>query len=443
MTEQRDFEAIRQALGQGRFDRALALIGDPAGDVEALALTGLALGGLRRYGPAAEALGAALRLAPGRFDLMSNLGTALVELDRFGEALDLFRRAHALAPRNARIVANIANLLDFAGALPDAITAYETAHALAPEDAEIGRNRAMALLRAGRLDEGWPLFEHRRRAIDPTEGAVPRLADLATVADKRVLLFHEQGFGDTIQMLRYAPLLADLGATVLVRVPPVLTRLAAAVPGVHAVIGEGEAVVDLDYQTPLMSLPLVFGTRLGSIPATLPYLTADPTAGAVWAERLAGLPRPWVGLVWAGSPTGGLDHRRSMRFQDLQPIFTAPAGFISLQIGPAAAGWAPPAGGSAFDAMPWITDFADTAALISRLDLLISVDTSAVHLAGGLGRPVWMLDRFANCWRWLTGRADSPWYPTLRILRQPGPGQWQAPVAEALRLLGRSVPTSS
>lgn len=428
------------AFRQGDFAGALTGIGDPPQGADALNLAGLAHAGLRRFDLALPAYDAALRLAPDRFDIMSNLGSALVELDRFGDALALFRRAHALAPRNARIVANIANLLDFAGALDDAILAYQTAHTLAPDDAEIGRNRAMALLRAGRLAEGWPLFEHRRRAIDPAEATVPRLGDLTGLAGKRVLLFHEQGFGDTLQMLRYASLLAGLGADVLVRVPPPLARLAAAVPGVRAVVGEGEAAGALDYQAPLMSLPLIFGTDLGSIPGTVPYLAADPAASAVWGERLARLPRPWVGLVWAGSPLGGLDHRRSMRFADMAPILTAPAGFISLQIGPGAADWAPPAGAATLDATPWIGDFADTAALIDRLDLLITVDTSVAHLAGGLGRPVWVLDRFSSCWRWLTGRTDSPWYPTLKLLRQPAPGQWQQPVAEAVRLLNSPSP---
>jgi Tfp pilus assembly protein PilF len=441
MTQQAVPEAVRHALAAGKFDEALWLIGEPA-DAEALNLAGQALSGLRQFDRAAASYDAALRLAPARFDIMSNLGSALVELDRFGDALTLFRQAHALAPRNARIVANIANLLDFAGALDEAITAYQTAHLLAPDDAGIGRNRAMALLRAGRFVEGWPLFEHRRRAIDPAEATVPRLADLASLAGKRALLFHEQGFGDTLQMLRYAPLLAARGAEVLVRVPPPLARLTAAVPGVHVVVGDGEAAGALDYQAPLMSLPLIFGTDLGSIPAAMPYLVADPAAGAAWAERLAGLPRPRVGLVWAGSPTGGLDHRRSMRFVDLAPIFAAPAGFVSVQVGPAAAQWAPPAGAAALDASPWIRDFADTAALMSQLDLLITVDTSVAHLAAGLGRPVWMLDRFSSCWRWLTGRTDSPWYPTLRLLRQPAPGQWVPPVAEAVRLLTASVGVS-
>jgi hypothetical protein len=438
MSQQALLDAVRHALASGNFDEALRLIGDPV-DAEGLNLAGQARGGLRQFDQAVASFTVALRLAPARFDIMSNLGSALVELDRFGEALTLFRQAHALAPRNARIVANIANLLDFAGALDQAITAYQTAHLLAPDDGEIGRNRAMTLLRAGRFAEGWPLFEHRRRAIDPAEATVPRLAGLTALAGKRVLLFHEQGFGDTLQMLRYAPLLAARGAEVLVRVPPPLARLTAMVAGVHAVIGDGEATGPLDYQAPLMSLPLIFGTDLGSIPATMPYLVADPAAGAAWAERLAGLPRPWVGLVWAGSPAGGLDHRRSMRFADLAPIFAARAGFVGMQLGPAAAQWAPAAGAAALDAAPWISDFADTAALMSQLDLLITVDTSAVHLAAGLGRPVWVLDRFSSCWRWLTGRTDSPWYPTLRLLRQPGPGQWVPPVAEAVRLLTASV----
>jgi hypothetical protein len=184
-----------------------------------------------------------------------------------------------------------------------------------------------------------------------------------------------------------------------------------------------------------MSLPLIFGTTLETIPADIPYLRADPALAAAWEQRLAGLPRPRVGLVWAGSPTGGLDHRRSMRFADLLPLLAVPAGFVGLQIGPAATEWAPPRDAAALYATPWIADFADTAALVDRLDLLVTVDTSVAHLAAGLGRPVWVLSRFSACWRWLMAREDSPWYPTLRVLRQPLPGQWGPPVAEAARRL--------
>ncbi|GGF30916.1 hypothetical protein GCM10011611_41270 [Aliidongia dinghuensis] len=428
---------VRAALTRRDFAGALGLIGDRA-DVEALALAGEAHGGLRQFDRAAAAYGAALRRAPGRFDLMSNLASTLVELDRFGEALALFQQARAAAPGNARIVANLANLLDFAGAVDDALVAYGAARALDPADREIACNQAMALLRAGRLDEGWPLFEHRRRALDPAEAQVPRLPPLAEapmLAGRRVLLFHEQGFGDTLQMLRYVPLLAGCGAQVLLRVPPPLARLARSVAGVAVVVGEGDDPGPLDYQAPLMSLPLIFGTTLDTIPAEIPYLRADPTLVAAWRQRLAALPRPRVGLVWAGSPDGGLDHRRSLRFAALGPLFAVPASFVGLQIGPAAAEWAPPDGVAALDTTPWIGDFADTAALASALDLLVTVDTSAAHLAAALGRPVLMLSRFSSCWRWLMHREDSPWYPTLSILRQPRPGDWATPVAEAARRL--------
>jgi len=380
---------------------------------------------------------------------MSNLASVLVDLDRFGEALALFRQARAAAPRNARIVANLANLLDFAGALDDALIAYGAARALDPDDPEIARNHAMTLLRAGRLAEGWPLFERRRRAIDPAEAQVPRLpplfevsgADAPMLEGRRILLFHEQGFGDTLQMLRYVPLLARRGAMVTLRLPNALARLGRTATGVVAVIGEGDAPNRFDYQAPLMSLPLIFGTTLDTIPAATPYLSADPAAVVSWAARFADLPRPRVGLVWAGSPTGGLDHRRSMRFADLLPLLALPAGFVSLQLGPAAAEWAPPAGVASRDATPWIADFADTAAALGALDLLVTVDTAVAHLGAALGRPVVMLSRFSSCWRWLMGRADSPWYPSLQILRQTHPGRWAEPVAEACRRLADFRPS--
>ena len=442
MVTQTRFDSVRHALAQAHFADALRLLGDPRDDVEALALAGQALSGLRQFDRAAARYGEALRRAPDRFDLMSNLGSVLVDLDRFGDALALFQQARAAAPRNARVVANLANLLDFAGALDDALVAYAAARALDPQDAEIARNQAMTLLRAGRLAEGWPLFEHRRRAIDPAEATVPRLPPLSqapSLAGKRILLFHEQGFGDTLQMLRYVPLLAARGAELLLRVPPALARLTAAVAGVASVLGADDTPERLDYQAPLMSLPLIFATTLDSIPATMPYLRADPGAAAAWADRLAGLPQPRIGLVWAGSPTGGLDHRRSMRFADLLPLFAVPAGWVSLQIGPAAAEWDPPGTAAALDATPWIADFADTAALLSQLDLLITVDTSVAHLGAALGRPVWLLSRFSACWRWLMAREDSPWYPTLRVLRQARPGHWAPPVAEAARRLAVGV----
>jgi hypothetical protein len=418
---------------------------EPSDEIEKLNQTGQTLAEQRRFAEAAAVFRDALGRAPERFDLMGNLGSVLVDLNEFGEALALFRQAFAMAPRNARVVANVGNFLDLAGALDEALVAYDAAQSLSPDDLEIRCNHAMTMLRAGRLREGWALYECRRTARDPIVGSsVPRLPPLGEDTDltgRRILLFHEQGFGDSLQMLRYVPLLAARGATVLLRMPPALTRLAQTVAGVAAVVADntdpaGLDDLGLDYTVPMMSLPLVFDTVLETIPAAIPYLRPPEDRIAAWRDIVAGLPRPRIGLVWAGSPGGGLDHRRSLGFDRLKPLFDTKASFVSLQIGTAASQWAPPPGFPALDPSAALTDFAETAALIANLDLVISADTSVVHLAGALGKPVWVLNRFSACWRWLNGRDDSPWYPSLRLFHQPRPGDWDpvvAAVAAALR----------
>jgi len=396
--------------------------------VDLLTLTGRILAKLERYEEAAALHERALALAPQRYDVMTNLGVALFELDRFGPALALFRQAFALAPQDARVVANLGNFLDFAGTLDLALAAYEAAASLSPEDREIRCNHGMALLRAGRLAEGWPLFEHRRRQRDPAELAgvarLPCPADAVDLRGKRVLVFHEQGFGDSLQFLRYVPLLAGRGAEILVRMPAPLVRLAASVASAATVLDDDSLPPDLDFQSPLMSLPMAFGTTLDSIPAAIPYLHPPIASRRRWQAAVAGLRRPRIGLVWAGSPRGGLDRRRSMGFDTLRPLFDRPASFVSLQLGEAAAQWQPPPGVQALDPGGELTDFAETAALIAALDLVITVDTSVAHVAGAVGTPVWVLSRFSSCWRWLMQRDDSPWYPSMRLFRQARPGDW-------------------
>jgi Flp pilus assembly protein TadD len=397
-------------------------------DVDLLTLTGRILVKLERYEEAAAQHEAALALAPDRCDVMTNLGVALFELDRFGPALALFRRAFALAPKDARVVANLGNFLDFAGTLDLALAAYEAAASLSPEDREIRSNHGMTLLRAGRLTEGWPLFESRRRQRDPVEATgtarLPNPIDAVDLRGKRILVFHEQGFGDSVQFLRYIPLLAARGAEILVRMPPPLTRLAAGVTGVAQVLGDDSVPPGLDFYSPMMSLALCFGTTLATIPAAIPYLHPPQAARQRWQAAVAGLKRPRIGLVWAGSPRGGLDRRRSMRFETLRPLFDLPAAFVSLQLGEAAAQWAPPPGAEVLDPVRHLGDFAETAALIAALDLVITVDTSVAHVAGGIGTPVWVMSRFSSCWRWLMQRSDSPWYPDLALFRQARPGDW-------------------
>ena len=433
--------AARQLLAEAllmldRPDEALAIADEAraGGDsVGLMTLAGRILAKLERYEEAAAVQEQAYALAPERPDVITNLGVALFELDRFGPALELFRKAFRLAPQDARVVANLGNFLDFAGTLDLSLAAYEAAASLSPHDREIRSNHGMALLRAGRFEQGWPLFESRRRQRDPAEEAgIPLLpAPLGEVdlQGKRVLVFHEQGFGDSLQFLRYVPLLAARGAQVIVRMPPALKRLAESVAGAAEVISGYGVPPDLDFVSPLMSLARCFGTTLESVPLDVPYLHPPAASLARGQAAVADLPHPRIGLVWAGSPRGGLDRRRSLPFERILPLLARPAGFVSLQLGPAGAQWAPPSGCAALDPSGALVDFAETAGLVKALDLVITVDTSVAHVAGAIGTPVWVMSRFSSCWRWLMKREDSPWYPSLRVFRQAYPGDWAELVA--------------
>jgi hypothetical protein len=267
---------------------------------------------------------------------------------------------------------------------------------------------------------------------------MPSLAPGESLAGRTILALHEDGFGDTLQFLRYLPLLAERGATVIACVPPALERVMRLVPGVTAVVTAADALPAHGHVCPMFSLPRVFGTTIDTVPP-VPYLAFDPP------PRPPGrVPR--VGLVWAGQARPhlpgfrSLDRRRSAGLAAFAPL-AALTGirFVSLQMGPAARQPAPP-GLVLEDAMADVTDFADTARVIAGLDAVVSVDTSMVHLAGLVGKPVLLLDRYDCCWRWLHGRADSPWYPKLRIFRQEQPGDWSAPMARiAAALDARNV----
>jgi hypothetical protein len=244
------------------------------------------------------------------------------------------------------------------------------------------------------------------------------------IAGRTILLHGEQGFGDTIQALRYVPLVAARGGRVLLDVPPPLARLAARLPGVAELVTEGQAPSRFDFHSPLLSLPRAFATAPETIPADIPYLSAEPEAIARWGDATAGDGFK-VGLVWAGSPLHRSDARRSIAVEKLEPLLRLPgARFFSLQVGERAADLARLAPGLVTDLAPKLSDFAETAAVIAHLDLLITVDTAVAHLAGALGRPAWVMLRRVPDWRWLIDREDSPWYPTLRLWRQRTRGDW-------------------
>jgi hypothetical protein len=275
------------------------------------------------------------------------------------------------------------------------------------------------------MAEGWREYEWRWQVADMAASrrdfSQPQWSGEAAAG--RTLLIHaEQGLGDTLHFCRYATLAADRGMRVIMQVQTPLVRLLRNLPGVDQVVARGDDLPAFDLHCPMQSLPLAFGTTLTTIPAGSAYLRADAAVAAAWGVRIdaMGDRRPRVGVAWAGNPGMIRDASRSLRPARLAPLSgLAGLHFFSLQKdGPPAAGLT--------DLMGEMADFADTAGLICNLDLVISVDTAVAHLAAGLGKPVWLLDSFDPDWRWLLGRRDSPWYPSLRVYRQPRPGDWDA-----------------
>ena len=387
----------------------------------------------------------ALRLRPDAQMTRNLLAMALASLGRTEAAIAQLRDATHRDPSRAGTWANLGLLLKDDGRFDEALAAYDIALTLAPADAQIRVNRVVALLRAGRWTEAWPDYEWRLMLADHAvrrPRLLPALSGLPDLTGRTILAMHEDGFGDSLHFARYLPLLAERGARVIVSVPPPLHRIMRTVPGVAAIHDPDDPPSNYHYYCPFFSLPRAFETTPETIPASPPWLRADPALTQLWNTRLpSGAVR--VGLVWSGQARPALegfvtlDGRRSMPLAMLAPFAAVPGvAFVSLQHGPEAAQAAtPPAGMTLFDPMPLVTDFADTAAIVANLDLVISVDTSVVHLAGGMGKPVFLLDRYDHCWRWLSGRADSPWYPAMRIFRQARIGEWAAVLERAAAAL--------
>jgi tetratricopeptide (TPR) repeat protein len=379
------------------------------------------------------------------------LGLLHAELGDFDAAIGYLLRAVAHDPQPALGWGNLGMLLKVQGRFAESLRAYDAALRRAPQDARLRVNRVVALLHAGRFAEAWP--DHGWRFVLaeytglPLNELLPPLATQPDLAGRTVLLTHEAGYGDTLQFCRYVPLLTARGARIVLAVPLVLQRLLGARRWGIEVLPTNAEPSAYDWHCPMMSLPSVFGTTLETIPAAIPYLTADPALVASWAARLPSGPGLRVGLVWAGQARpwlpgfASVDGRRSTGLAQFAP-FGAVEGvrFVSLQAGaPTAEARDPSPGLALYDPMPEVADFADTAAIIANLDLVVSVDTSVSHLAGALGKPVLLLDRYDNCWRWLSGRTDSPWYPTLCIFRQTKIGEWAPVMQQAAAALAEFV----
>ena len=403
-------------------------------------------------GPALDMLDQTLTLAPDFAPARNLRAMALAAQGRTDEAIGALREIARDAPYAAAVWANLGLLLKDDGHFTEAIAAYDRALALAPDDARIRVNRVVCLLRAGLWADAWPDYEWRLSLDDRAPfrpNLLPPLSPTADLRGKTILVTHEDGFGDTLHFARYIPMLAARGARVIALVPPALRGVIAAIDGA-AFVGDPDQPWPMhDFYCPFFSLPRAFGTTPQTIPAPIPYIQADPRRAAIWARRLPIAPLR-IGLIWAGQARPGLpgfrilDGRRSVALADFAPLAGMPGtAFVSLQFGPEAAQTlTPPPGMRLYDGMDLVRDFDDTAAIIANLDLVISVDTAVAHLAGAMGKPVWLLDRYDHCWRWLSGRADSPWYPLMRIFRQREIGDW-APVwrelTEALTVLSGLV----
>ena len=388
-----------------------------------------------RFEQAVDAYRHAQALRPDDAMVLQLLGGSLCETGNFGDAVAVARKAVGLSPTSAGAHANLGVALARMNRAAEAVTCFEQALALAPCDARTRMNLAVNLLRSGSLAVGWDHYESRFQTLAmapqrmlPQEAWNGQFFQSGT----RMLLRAEQGHGDTLQFVRYGPRIAARGAVVLLEVQPALTRLLSLQHWVDTAIAQGETLPPHALHCPIMSLPRAFGTEMDTIPAEIPYLRADCKEVEVWRQRLAPLKGLRVGLAWAGgtppwhNEASLVDRRRSMQLAQFAPLVSVSGvQFVSLQKGlPSRQASRPPDRMSLLNWSDELHDFADTAALIKVLDLVISVDTAVAHLAGALGKPVWLLNRFDACWRWLLDRDDSPWYPTMRIFRQTTPGDW-------------------
>jgi Flp pilus assembly protein TadD len=378
-------------------------------------------------------------------------GLVWAELNRFADALSSFERAVALGPNAAACWSNLGMMLKIEGRYDEAIAAHDRAVTLNGANPRFRVNRAVALLKAGLWERAWEDYESRLDLPNapPVDRArlMPSLRPGDSLQGKTVLVLHEDGFGDTLQFLRYLPLLAERGARVVACVPPSLARVMRAVPGVAEVVTETRRLPPHDLVCPMFSLPRIFHTTVETIPL-MPAYVPPPDLLQRWTGRIPSGLR--VGLVWAGQPRptlpgfAAVDARRSAGLAAFAPLFDLPGlVFVSLQAG-AAARQLRSEGIKLIDPMPEVEDFADTASIIAGLDVVVSVDTSVVHLAGLVGKPVFMLDRYDGCWRWLSGRSDSPWYPGLTIVRQAQPGDWtdaMSYIGAALQVMTLDLPS--
>jgi tetratricopeptide (TPR) repeat protein len=435
-----ELKRFNEALAS--YDQALTVQPDHA---EALSNRGVTLHELKRFDEALASCDRALTVRPDHADALSNRGNALKELKRLDEALASYDRALAMRPDHADALSNRGLALHELKRFDEALASYDRALTVRPDYADAHCNVASTRLLTGDFDRDWPEHEWRWKNDSFTSTrrnlAQPLWLGVDAIDGKTILLHSEQGFGDTIQFCRYVPLVAARGARVILEVENPLLELMSNFLCVRQVVSKGEPLPDFDVHCPLLTLPLVFATRLETIPADVPYLSATATFSEKWKRRLPKSATARIGISWAGNPNYKYDQSRSIGLSPMLPLLSCQdVQFFSIQkdlrVGDLETLRNNP---HVKHLGEEIETFEDTAAIISLLDLVISSDTSIVHLAGALGKPVWVLLQHVPDWRWLLDRDDSPWYPTARLFRQDDTRAWDSVIARVHKALLKLV----
>ncbi len=419
---------------------------------------GNALRDLGRIDEAIPKYEEAVYLKPDFAEAYNNHGIALVRHDRLEEAAALFRKTLQLKPNYVKARSNLGNVVRDLGRFDEALACYDQALRLQPDYADAYRNRAMAHLVLGNFEQGWRDYEWRWKCQDVPGRSFPQpLWDGSPLAGRPILLHAEQGLGDTIQFIRYAPLVKERGGYVIVECQEPLAPLLATCPGIDRIVARGQPLPDFAVHAPLLSLPAIFGTTLATLPADVPYLFADAELVRWWGKEVLSAELESlserhlspltthhsplkIGIAWQGNPVHPDDRRRSIPLAGFAPLarvngihlFSMQKGLGTEQIQAVADQF------TVADLSSRLETFMDTAAVLKNLDLVITIDSAIAHAAGALGVPVWVLLQVAPDWRWLLDRDDSPWYPTMRLFRQKRWGDWDEVfqrIVQALRKL--------
>ena len=410
-------------------------------DAEAFNNLGNLLQDLGRFDEAVASFREALNWKPDNAEIHSNLGNVLHKQGKLDEAVAYCRRAVELNPAIAEAQYNLGNALRDRGNFEESLDGFHSALKVNPGYTEAHNNLALALLAMGRLEEGWPEYEWREPSMELAKAiSRPRWTG-SPLEGRTILLVGEQGLGDTLQFVRYAKLVKQRGATVVVECQPQLVSLVAGCAGIDRVSAAGQPRTDFDVYCPLLSLPAAFGTSLETIPSEVPYLFPSAEAVARWKGELAGETGFKVGIAWQGSLAHKDDRFRSLPLACFAGLASMPGvRLYSLQMGAGREQLDERVGyESIIDLGDRLGDFYETAAAVSNLDLVITCDSAPAHLAGALGVPVWLALSTASDWRWMLGRSDSPWYPTMRLFRQTTLGDWDGTFRQIQDELARLV----